>query len=58
VLEFNAFGWGPVVVKRFMQGEQLVWKYADGSTTHMDRICTLPAVNKNPKKRGARHQLF
>ncbi|MBC8382136.1 MAG: hypothetical protein H8E58_11495, partial [SAR92 clade bacterium] len=42
VLNFHAFGWGPVVVNRYREGEQLVWEYADGSTTQMDRICTLP----------------
>ena len=41
VLEFRAFGWGPVVVRRFLEGEQLVWPYADGSVTRLDRICRL-----------------
>ena len=41
VLDFHAFGWGPVVVRRYRDGEQLVWEYADGSVTRMDRICTL-----------------
>lgn len=58
VLEFHAFGWGPVVVKRYMHGEQLVWEYADGSTTHMDRLCTLPESHKTPKPRGKRFSLF
>lgn len=62
VLDFNAFGWGPVVVKRYLEqgpkGEQLVWEYADGSTTHMDRICHLPQDHKNPAKRGRRIALF
>jgi hypothetical protein len=58
VLDFHVFGWGPVVVKRYMEGEQLVWEYADGSTTHMDRICTLPEKHKVPAPRGKRYSLF
>jgi hypothetical protein len=58
VLDFHVFGWGPVVVKRYMQGEQLVWEYADGSTTHMDRICTLPAEQKTPTQRGKRFSFY
>jgi hypothetical protein len=58
VLEFNAFGWGPVVVRRYMEGEQLVWEYIDGSTTHMDRICQLPEEHKIPAKRGRKIQIF
>lgn len=62
VLEFRPFGWGPVVVRRYLEqgpdGEQLVWEYADGSTTHMDRICTLPDEYKTPAKRGPRFNLF
>jgi hypothetical protein len=58
ILEFNVFGWGPIVVKRYMDGEQLVWEYADGSTTYMDRICTLPEDRKIPKQRGSRYKIF
>lgn len=58
VLEFRVFGWGPIVVKRYMDGEQLVWEYADGSTTRMDRLCTLPDEYKQPKPRGKRIELF
>ena len=62
VLEFNAFGWGPVAVNRYLQqgeeGEQLVWEYIDGSTTVMERICQLPGEHKVPAKRGKRIQLF
>ncbi len=62
VLEFNVFGWGPVVVKRYLtegpNGDQLVWEYADGSTTHMDRLCTLPEDQKVPEKRGPRWKIF
>lgn len=62
VLDFHAFGWGPVVVKRYLHrepsGEQLVWEYADGSTTHMSRLCTLPEENKVPKPRGKRMKFF
>lgn len=52
VLNFHVFGWGPVVVKRYMDGDQLIWEYADGSTTRMDRTCTLPPENKVPRPRG------
>ncbi len=62
VLEFNVFGWGPIVVKRYLQdapeGKQLVWEYADGSITAMDRICQLPEGNKLPAKRGPRFNIF
>ncbi|MFT4614669.1 MAG: hypothetical protein ACI9NT_001820 [Bacteroidia bacterium] len=54
VLDFHVFGWGPVVVKRYMEMDQLVWEYADGSTTHMDRLCLLPADQKVPTPRGRR----
>jgi len=57
-LEFRAFGWGPIAVKRYRDGEQLVWEYADGSTTRMNRICQLPAEHKTPKPRGSRWRLF
>ena len=33
VLDFHVFGWGPVVVRRYLENDQLVWEYADGSTT-------------------------
>lgn len=58
ILDFNVFGWGPVVVRRYMEGEQLVWEYANGSTTRMDRICTLPQEHKIPRKRGPQIELF
>jgi hypothetical protein len=58
VLDFHVFGWGPVVVKRYMDGEQLVWEYADGSTTHMDRLCALPEDHKIPIARGKRYPLL
>ncbi len=58
VLDFHAFGWGPVVVRRYLDGDQLVWEYADGSVTRMDRICTLPEDQKVPRARGARYELF
>ena len=54
VLEFHALGWGPVVVRRYLDGEQLVWEYADGSVTRMQRICQLPEAQKIPKPRGPR----
>ncbi len=58
VLDFHVFGWGPVVVRRYLDGDQLVWEYADGSVTRMDRICTLPESEKIPSPRGPRYALF
>ncbi len=58
VLDFHVFGWGPVVVQRYLEGEQLVWAYADGSVTRMDRICTLPESARVPASRGRRVQIF
>jgi hypothetical protein len=58
VLEFHVFGWGPVVVRRYLDGEQLVWEYADGSVTRMNRICRLPEEHRIPKSRGPRHAFF
>jgi hypothetical protein len=58
VLDFHVFGWGPVVVRRYMEGEQLVWEYVDGSATHMDRICKLPDDRKIARQRGPRYKLF
>ena len=58
ILDFKVFGWGPVVVRRYMVNEQLVWEYADGSVTHMDRICTLPDEHRVPRPRGPRFALF
>jgi hypothetical protein len=50
VLDFHAFGWGPVVVRRYLDGDQLVWEYMNGSVTRMNRICRLPADAKYPKR--------
>lgn len=58
VLDFKALGWGPVVVKRYMSGEQLIWEYLDGSVTKMNRLCQLPAAHKIPESRGRRISLF
>jgi hypothetical protein len=58
VLDFHVFGWGPVVVRRYLEGDQLVWEYADGSTTHMNRLCKLPEDQKVPAPRGKRMELF
>jgi hypothetical protein len=52
VLDFHVFGWGPVVVKRYLEGDQLIWEYADGSKTRMDRICKLPEAHRIPEPRG------
>jgi hypothetical protein len=54
VLNFRVLGWGPIVVKRYREDEQLVWEYADGSTTRMKRLCKLPATQKIPQARGPR----
>lgn len=58
VLHFYVFGWGPQIVKRYRDEEQLVWEYDDGSTTRMDRICHLPEEHKVPRPRGKRYSLF
>ncbi len=58
VLDFHVFGWGPVVVRRYLDGDQLIWEYADGSTTRMTRICTLPQDQKVPEPRGRRLRFF
>jgi hypothetical protein len=58
VLDFNVLGWGPVVVRRYPDGEQMVWEYADGSVTRMDRICVLPEAHKTPKLRGRGFSFF
>ena len=58
ILNFYAFGWGPRVVKRYMEKDQLVWEYVDGSVNRMDRICQLPKENKVPRPRGRRYTLF
>lgn len=57
-LNFHAFGWGPIVVRRFKDGDDLIWEYADGSKTRMQRICKLPDDHKSPAPRGARLRLF
>ncbi|MEM9254749.1 MAG: hypothetical protein AAGA91_04835 [Pseudomonadota bacterium] len=58
VLNFHVFGWGPVVVRRYREDEQLVWEYADGSVTRLERICTLPRHHAKPQPRGRRWRLF
>ena len=51
VLDFRVFGWGPVVVRRYRDGEQLLWEYVDGVVTRMERICTLPEEARIPTPR-------
>ena len=58
VLDFHAFGWGPVVVRRYLDGEHLIWEYADGSVTRMKRICRLPDEHRVPQPRGPRWAIF
>ncbi len=57
-LNFYAFGWGPRVVRRYRDGDELIWEYVDGSVTRMERLCRLPAVHKVPQPRGRRIELF
>ena len=52
VLDFHVFGWGPVVVRRYLDGDELIWEYADGSTTRMERLCELPEEHRVPRPRG------
>ena len=58
ILEFRALGWGPIVVKRYPRGEELVWEYLDGTTTIMQRLCHLPEDQKVPRPRGRRYASF
>ena len=58
VLDFKVFGWGPVVVRRYLDGDELVWEYADGTVTRLQRICALPAAERTPAPRGRRWQLL
>jgi hypothetical protein len=58
VLEFHVFGWGPVVVRRYLDGDELIWEYADGSITRMQRLCELPDSQRKPAPRGPRFTLF
>ena len=58
VLNFYAFGWGPQVVRRYRDGDELIWEYADGSVTRMERLCTLPKEHRVPTPRGRRINLF
>ena len=58
MLNFYVFGWGPRVVRRYRDGDELIWEYADGSVTRMERLCTLPEKHKVPTPRGQRIELF
>jgi len=58
ILNFYAFGWGPLAVRRYRDGEQLIWEYADGSVTRMERLCQLPESDITPAPRGARFKLY
>ncbi len=57
VLDFHVFGFGPVVVRRYLDEGMLVWEYADGSVTRMERICELPEAHRVPAPRGYRFSL-
>jgi len=57
-LNFYAFGWGPRVVRRYLEGDELIWEYLDGSVTRMERLCRLPEEHKVPQPRGRRIELF
>jgi len=41
-----------------MDGEQLIWEYADGSVNRMERLCELPEEHKTPRPRGPRYRLY
>ena len=58
LLEFRILGWGSIVVRRYMDGEQLVWEYLDGNVTRMDRLCQLPEEHKEPGPRGPLFAFF
>lgn len=50
ILNFHAFGSGPVVVRRYRVGDELVWEYLNGRITRMKRICHLPDTHKIPNR--------
>jgi hypothetical protein len=58
MLDFHVFGWGPVVVRRYLDSDQLIWEYADGAITRMERICQLPEEHQVPMPRGPRFTFF
>ena len=58
MLNFYAFGWGPRVVRRYRNSDELIWEYVDGSVTRMERLCTLPEEHRVPTPRGRRIELF
>lgn len=58
VLNFYAFGWGPRVVRRYREGDELIWEYVDGSVTRMERLCRLPEGHIVPQTRGRRIELL
>ena len=58
ILNFYVFGWGPRVVRRYRDGDELIWEYFDRSVTRMERLCTLPDKHKLPTPRGRRFELF
>ena len=58
ILNFYVFGWGPKVVRRYRDGENLIWEYADGSVNRMERLCQLPEEHKTPRPRGPRYRLY
>jgi hypothetical protein len=58
VLEFNVFGWGPVVVRRYLEGDEVLWDLPGSETTRMKRICKLPEEEKVWRSRGPRIKLF
>jgi hypothetical protein len=49
---------GPNSTLGELDGDQLIWEYADGTVTRMDRICTLPEDEKTPEPRGRRYSFF
>ena len=58
VLEFNIFEWGPVLVRRYLDGDAVLWDLPDGSTTRMKRICELPEEEHVWITRGPKIKVF
>ena len=58
ILEFNIFEWGPVLVRRYMDGDDVLWDLPDGSTTRMKRICQLPEEEHVWQTKGPKIKLL
>ena len=51
VLDFHVLGMGPPLVHRYLDGDQLVWQWRDGTVTRMKRICKIPPHKIIPEPR-------